>query len=143
MEVEDVNDVNMYLEEGWELLKIADRTTWTPDGSRLQSSIVYILGRREVAKAEKVERKPEVKKPEVDASMLEKLPFKPYEEGSESGWIWADPEKHEKSVRDIVAWLRGKVEREGKVTVGRFTYTFSGPPQNPTMFISRRPVEVK
>jgi hypothetical protein len=131
-EASDANSVNSYLKMGYELLKIVEKTLFRPDGAK-ETSIVYVLGRRGTVEA----------KPEVDASLLEKLPFKPYKEGSASGWLWADPEKYEGEQKEAIKWLREKIEREKKVTVGKFTYTFSGPEDNPTMFISRRPAEVK
>jgi hypothetical protein len=128
-EAKSAEEANALLKTGYELLKIAEKTIVREDGSAVQGPL-YILGKRRGSGSL-----------EVDPQLLEKLPFKPYKEGSSAGWIWADPEKHESQVKDIVAWLRGKIEREKKVTIGKFYYMFSGPEDNPQMFISRRPVE--
>lgn len=134
-ESSDVGSVNGFLKMGYELLKIAEKTVTKPDGVA-ETCIVYVLGKRRTLEAEGP-------RPEPDPSMLERLPFKLYREGSLSGWLWSDPEKYEGEQREVVKWLKEKIEREKKVTIGRFTYIFSGPDDNPQMFITRKPAEAK
>jgi len=124
-EAKSAEKANALLKKGYELLKVVEKTVLGEDGSAVRGPL-YVLGLRRPRFLE-------------DCSQaLEKLPLKPYVEGSPAGWIWADPEKYDGEVKDIVAWLRRKIEREKRVRVGKFYYVFSGPPDNPRKFISRR-----
>lgn len=79
----------------------------------------------------------------IDASLgpqlaeLGKLPWKPYKEGHRAAWIFADT----KGAEQLAEMIRHS--EEGKVEIAEFTYRFSGPKENPTMFISRNPTETK
>jgi len=130
VECYDTASANGYLKAGYELLKIGEKTLNRPDGTQ-ETIIVYVLGKRRI----------EVKGDY--ASVIEGIPFKPYRPGEEAGWVFNDPERFSGEQREAIKWLAEKIEREGKVTVGRFTYTFSGPNENPKRFISRKPAEVR
>jgi len=131
-EVASPDNATVLLKQGWELLKIAERMSFSVEGGELvqTSEIVYILGKRASSRP---------RESEIDPSVLERLPWTPYRSGSRSGWIWADPtHAKNKGHEDEVAWLKGKLEREGKFSLGEFEYSFSGPSENPKMFVSRR-----
>jgi len=75
----------------------------------------------------------EAPQPDLDLEALEQLPWKPYREGHRAGWIFA-----EKAPTVLIDWL----EREGKpFVIGEFRYRFSGPEENPKLFVSRAPVK--
>jgi len=73
----------------------------------------------------------------VDPAKLNALPWKPYKEGHRAAWIFADT----KGAEQLAEMIRHS--EEGKVEIAEFTYRFSGPKENPTMFISRNPTETK
>ena len=70
-----------------------------------------------------------------DPAQLEKLPWKPYKEGHRAGWIFSNlPE-----AQDLAKAIRESPEQ--KIEVGEFQYRFSGPKEDPLLFISRNPTK--
>ena len=67
----------------------------------------------------------------LDPTELERLEWRPYKEGHRAAWIFTD--KTPKPLTDQL--------EKGPVTLGEFTYKFSGPAENPKMFVSRAPVK--
>ena len=72
---------------------------------------------------------------ELDSAELEKLPWKPYQEGHRAAWIFSNQQGAEKLAEAI------RQSSNGKVIVGEFTYRFSGPKEDRKMFISRTPLK--
>ncbi len=70
-------------------------------------------------------------KPILDPGELDKLSWTAYREGHSAGWIFTD-----KAPRALAELLE-----KGPLTLGRFTYKFSGPEEKPRLFISRAPVK--
>ena len=77
-------------------------------------------------------------KPPTEAE-IDRLPWKPYREGHGAGWIFRNLES------PVAKQLNSHMEAEEKmpVTLGKYCYRFSGPEDNPRMFISRVPAEKK
>jgi len=75
-------------------------------------------------------------KPPSEAE-IERLPWKPYREGHSAGWIFSNLDD------PIAQKLRSYLEAQEKlpVVIGRFKFRFSGPEDDPSMFISRAPIE--
>jgi hypothetical protein len=73
--------------------------------------------------------------PPLEPAELEKLPWKPYKQGHRAAWVFVD--KAEKLAQVI------RHSETGKVTIGEFQYQFSGPKDNPALFINRTPIEAK
>ncbi len=69
--------------------------------------------------------------PSIDASELDRLAWTPYREGHGAGWIFTD-----KAPRALTEALE-----KAPVTLGRFSYKYSGPEEKPKLFISRAPVK--
>ncbi len=67
----------------------------------------------------------------ISDAELAKLEWKPYREGHSAAWIFTD-----KAPRTLVDQLE-----KGPVTIGQFTYKFSGPEEKPKLFVSRAPVK--
>ena len=87
--------------------------------------------------AEKVVEKPAAPSWRVDPAQLEKLPWKPYREGHRAGWVFSNvPE-----AQDLAKAIRESPEQ--KIEVGEFQYRFSGPKEDPLLFISRNPTVTK
>lgn len=70
---------------------------------------------------------------ELSPQQLDKLPFKPYKEGSKAGWIFADIEGAEKLYALI------KESQTGKVPLHGFEYSISK--GETREFISRKPIK--
>ena len=86
---------------------------------------------------EKVAEKPAMPSWRVDPAQLEKLPWKPYREGHRAGWVFSNlPE-----AQDLAKAIRESPEQ--KIEVGEFQYRFSGPKEDPLLFISRNPTVTK
>jgi len=79
-----------------------------------------------------VQEKPQTGLP--DPAELDKLPWKPYKEGHRAAWIFAD-HKDAEELADLI-----RHSETQKVEIGEFRYRFSGPKENPLMFISRTPI---
>ena len=79
---------------------------------------------------------------ELTPEELEDLPWTPYQPGSKSGWVLRNPREghpdYTEEHREILRRLSEKIEREGSVTIGDFTYDFSGAENQ---FIRRRPAK--
>jgi hypothetical protein len=72
---------------------------------------------------------------QLTAQALDQLPWKLYREGHRAGWIFT-----EKTPKPLV----DRLEQEGKsIVIGDFRYRFSGPDEQPKLFVSRAPVEEK
>lgn len=70
---------------------------------------------------------------QLTAQGLDQLPWKLYREAHRAGWIFTD-----KAPRALVE----RLEREAKpLVVGESRYRFSGPEENPKLFVSRVPVK--
>jgi len=85
-----------------------------------EATIDQWLGLREVEKR-------------LDQAELDKLPWKPYREGHRAAWIFSET----KGAEELANMIRDS--KNGKIELGEFTYRFSGPKENPVMFISRTP----
>jgi hypothetical protein len=70
-------------------------------------------------------------KPSLNSAEIERLEWKPYHEGHSAGWIFTD--KAPASLTELL--------EKGPVTVGSFTYKYSGPEEKPRLFVSRAPVK--
>lgn len=138
----DVDTANKLLAQGWELLKIdkLERTNVSGDRVIQESVMVYVLGRRAEGKEIEEEKIKEVKPEEIAPSILEKLPWKAYQEGGKAGWIFSDEKRHSDENKELVKWLKGYLERHSKdlpIKIGDYKYNFSGDGK----FISRRPIK--
>jgi hypothetical protein len=72
---------------------------------------------------------------QLTAQALDRLPWKLYREGHRAGWIFT-----EKAPKPLV----DRLEQEDKsIVIGDFRYRFSGPDEQPKLFVSRAPVEEK
>jgi hypothetical protein len=72
---------------------------------------------------------------ELDPAELEKLPWKPYQEGHRAAWIFSNQQGAEKLAESI------RQSSDGKVIVSELSYRFSGPKEDRKMFISRAPLK--
>ena len=75
-------------------------------------------------------------KPPTEAE-IDRLPWRPYHEGHSAGWIFRNLENP--TAKQLNAYL--EAEEKLPVTIGKHCYRFSGPEDNPHMFLSRAPVE--
>jgi len=74
--------------------------------------------------------------PQLDPKTLDGLPWRLYKEGHRAGWVFTDKTEQ---LAEVI-----RHSEEGKVVIGEFEYKFSGPKDgNPTLFISRTPIETK
>jgi len=94
---------------------------------------------------------PETGIPKVDLAEIAELPWisyktkQPCASASEPGWIFNDPSKLSKETQryvfdELVKTIEGA---GGKIQLGDMLFTFSGPPDDKKMFISRRPASKK
>jgi hypothetical protein len=86
---------------------------------------------------EKVAEKPATPSWRVDPAQLEKLPWKPYKEGHRAAWIFSNVPEAQPLAQAI------RESPEQKIEVGEFQYRFSGPKEDPLLFISRNPTVTK
>ena len=114
-EVYSAEEANKLLGEGWELLGVKTVT-------------VYVMG----LQAPRQEKK-------LDPAELDRLPWTLYKGAKVAGWIFSDPRAQQnRGFERLVSALREEIERRGgEARIGRFTYSFSGPQDNPRMFIRR------
>ncbi len=70
-------------------------------------------------------------KPSLDPAQVEGLAWTPYREGHTAGWVFTD-----KAPKPLVELLE-----KGPVTLGRFSYKYSGPEEKPRLFVSRTPAK--
>lgn len=90
-----------------------------------------------------------VETPQLDMAEIQTLVWisyktkKPCEAPDEPGWIFSDPSRHEPEKQEIVSRLALAIEGapENKLQLGETIYRFSGPKEDPRLFISRRSVE--
>ena len=69
----------------------------------------------------------------LDPTQQDKLPWKPYKAGHRAGWVFSNlPE-----AQDLAKAIRESPEQ--KIELGEFQYRFSGPKEDPLLFISRNP----
>ena len=63
----------------------------------------------------------------------------------EPGWIFSSAERHPPDSQKAVQKLAEAIEKapQNKLELGNVQYTFSGPKEDPKLFISRRPVAKK
>jgi hypothetical protein len=62
----------------------------------------------------------------------------------EPGWTFSDPARHEPNKQKIVQQLAETIAKaKNKLQLGTMIYTFSGPKEDPKLFISRRPLTEK
>ena len=127
-EVYTVEEANKLLKEGWELLRSTEKTV-----------TVYILGM--VGPVPSVRERPQKREEVIDPSVLENLPWSFYKGSNVAGWIFADPNSPKnKGHEALIQLLREEMDkRGGTVQIGKLIYSYSGPPEDPKMFISRRP----
>ncbi len=72
---------------------------------------------------------------QLTAQALDPLPWKLYREGHRAGWIFT-----EKAPKPLV----DRLDEEGKsIVIGDFRYRFSGPEEQPRLFVSRVPLAEK
>ncbi|MEM2291682.1 MAG: hypothetical protein QXX41_00230 [Nitrososphaerota archaeon] len=89
--------------------------------------------------------------PKLDIAEIQSLPWTSYQtkqactRPDEAGWIWSDPSRHEEGKMEVVKNLNAAIERapKHKLQLGDMIYTWSGPKEDPTLFISRRPASKK
>jgi hypothetical protein len=93
---------------------------------QLDGTLGAFLSKREAKPAE--QPKPKLT---LDPAEIERLEWKPYHEGHSAGWIFTD-----KAPRTLTEALE-----KGPVTLGQFTYKYSGPEEKPKLFVSRGPMK--
>lgn len=85
--------------------------------------------------------------PKLDIAEIQSLPWTSYQtkqpctKPDEAGWIWSDPSRHDKDKMELVKNLNMAIERapRHRLQLGDMIYTWSGPKEDPKLFISRRP----
>jgi len=99
----------------------------------LNTAVVAIAP--ESQRPEPTPTRPELKPP-AEAE-IERLPWRPYHEGHSAGWVFQNLE--DPGAKQLNAYL--EAQEKLPATIGKYRYRFSGPEDNPRMFISRAPVE--
>ena len=87
--------------------------------------------------------------PTVDIGEINSLVWMSYKtkqpctKPDEPGWTFSDPARHEPDKQKVVQQLAEAIEKahEKKLELGNVLYTYSGPKEDPRLFISRRPVK--
>lgn len=94
------------------------------------------------------EMAPEADNPNIDLADVAQLPWTSYKtkqpctSPSEPGWIWNDPSRlSNEAQRYVCDELIKIIEAKGKLQLGDMVFKFSGPKDDPKMFISRRPAK--
>lgn len=76
---------------------------------------------------------PEAAEEQLTPQTLDQLAWKPYREGSREGWIFTD-----KAPKPLVERLE---KEETPLVISGMQYRFSGPEEQPRLFISRTPIK--
>jgi hypothetical protein len=83
--------------------------------------------------SESFKEKPTQEKRSLNVDEIDRLLWKPYKAGHRAGWIFSNlPE-----AQDLAKAIRESPEQ--KIELGEFQYRFSGPKEDPLLFISRNP----
>lgn len=66
----------------------------------------------------------------------------PCKSADEAGWIWCDPSRHSPDKSGNVRQLALALDKapRNRLEIGEMLYSFSGPEEDPRLFISRRPL---
>lgn len=94
---------------------------------------------------------PEAGIPELDIAEINSLPWISYQtkqactKPDQAGWIFSAATRHTVQQQPVVGELREAIGKapKGKLQLGNVLYSFSGPEDNPKLFISRKPVKQK
>jgi hypothetical protein len=89
--------------------------------------------------------------PQLDIAEINSLTWTSYKtkeptpRADEPAWTFTSPERHPPEKQKIVKQLADAVEKapKNKLELGNMLYTFSGPPEDKKLFISRRPLTEK
>ena len=89
--------------------------------------------------------------PQLDTAEINSLTWTSYKtkeptpKPDEPAWTFTSPERHPPEKQKIVKQLADAVEKapKNKLELGNMLYTFSGPPEDKKLFISRRPLTEK
>jgi hypothetical protein len=89
--------------------------------------------------------------PTIDIAEINSLTWTSYKtkeptpRADEPAWTFTSPERHPPEKQKIVKQLADAVEKapKNKLELGNMLYTFSGPPEDKKLFISRRPLTEK